>query len=355
MEFTLFIKEFYIYLIGFFFVLSVLSFVSYLDSQLRKVLDALSVVLAGFAVFYLGSRDFSIGTDTLQYLQTFKYYESLSEFSIRKDPFFDFLQYIVSHTSNYQVFLYLCAFVYVFGALYGLKKIFKRDYYLPFLLFLITPYFVAWGVNVMRSGMAASLFLVAIGYYIQEKKRWKIIGWILASVLCHISMLIPVFAFLLTRYFTKTNFIFILWIGGIMLSLLHINPIDSIISLLGEFGDRAGDYVVYSPDSSSWRNFLVFGLPPALFSVYNIMILKYENSFYKWVANTYLLVQIPFIILLDTEYAQRIGYLAGFMMPIILLFPLIYRPKLQLKYLRFTICILVFVVFLIKAYPILII
>ena len=239
--------------------------------------------------------------------------------------------------------------------MYGLRKIFKENYYIPFLFFLISPYFMAWGVNVMRSGIASSLFLIGLGVYYETGKSKKVIFWVTVSVLFHISMLIPLLFFGVTKYMTNTKAIFFAWLGSVMLALLNINIIVGINPILEQLTDRVGDYATNEGERDSWANFFVFGFFPVIFAVYNVLVLKYKNAFYNWVVNAYMLTHIPFIMLLNTNFAQRLGYLAEFMMPILLIFPLIKDPLLRISYVRIKLVILISLVFLIKGYKILII
>src|SRR5690606_36683137 len=118
-------------------LLTFLSLMSYLNNYAssRKLINNLVVVLAGFTVCYIGGRSSSIGTDTLRYEKAFRFYEDTQKFIIRKDVFYDFLSYSFATLLGFQELLVFCAFLSVFGAYHGLKKIFKENLYLPFILF----------------------------------------------------------------------------------------------------------------------------------------------------------------------------------------------------------------------------
>ena len=353
MDYILYVQEYYYYLILFIGVLIVASLLSYSTPDYKgNMVNVIVFFFAAFSAYYIGSRKINIGVDTINYLRGFKIYENAKSFEIENDPFF--ISYIFAKILDFRSFLFFCAFLYVFGAWYGLKKIFKKNYFIPFLFFLISPYFIAWGVNVMRSGMAASLFLLALGAYYNKKKKWKIIGWLLVSVLTHISMFVPILFFFLTGYLKSTKFIFFAWLSSIALSVLKINIIGSIVNILNVSFAQIAFYAINEGERVFWSNFLIFGFFPVVFAVYNILVLKYKNDFYKWLVNAYMLTHIPYIILLNSQYGLRLGYLAEFMMPIILLFPLLINPELKIKYSRLKLSILLFCVFMLKAYKILV-
>lgn len=351
----LYIKEFYIYLLVFLFIAILVSFFTYIEKKSAFIISNFIAISFGvFTVFYLGMRSYDIGVDTETYRYAFNIIKEEESFSIRKDPFYDLISYIFSKTLDFQSLLIFCAFLYVFGALIGLKKIFKKNFYLPFLLFLITPYFFQFGINVMRSGVAASIFLVAIGYYYTKDEKWKIVTAFTLSIFFHISMLLPLLFFYIARYIKNTTSIFIVWLISIVLGVLKINILIGLAHFLSNFTTRLGNYAESEGEQSAWGNFFIFGAFPVCFAVYNIFVLKYKQKFYIRLTNTYMLLHIPYIILIHTEFALRIGYLAEFMMPILLLFPILIEPKIKIKYKRFKISLIILLIFLIKAYKILI-
>src|SRR5690606_13385705 len=225
---------------------------------------------------------------------------------IRKDVFYDFLSYSFAKLLGFQELLVFCAFLYVFGAYYGLKKIFKENLYLPFIVFLISPYFFTSGINVMRSGVAASLFLVGLGMYYDKRKFFLTFFCFFVSVLFHISMFVPLMFFILARYLKNTKVIFIAWLLSIVVGMLNINIVRVVVESIVVLEDRVGDYVINEGERSFWTNFAIFGAFPVLFAIYNVLVLKYKHDFYIWLLNGYMLIHMPYIMLLNSEYALRL-------------------------------------------------
>ncbi|TXD48922.1 EpsG family protein [Polaribacter sp. IC073] len=349
-----YIQDYYHYLISFIGILIILSFLSYFKNKRPKFSFTIPVIsFALFTVYYIGNRNVYIGVDTIRYENAFLYYKNLQEFEIRKDLFYDLLSFLISRFSDFQTLLIFCAFLYVFGALYGLKKIFKKEYYLAFFVFLISPYFFGNGISAIRSGVAASLLLLGLGVYYEKGNTWKVILLIILSILFHISMFVPVLFLFLTRFVKNTKAIFVLWSISILLGILKINIIMPVVEAFDTFASRMDTYAVNEGERDFWMNFVIFGFFPVVFAVYNILILKYKNDFYKWIVNAYMLIHVPYIVLINSEYGLRLGYLAEFMMPIILIFPLLIDPKIKIKYVHLKLGILIFCVFMIKAYKVL--
>jgi len=357
MEELLFIQKYYHYLIAFIFLLIAMTFLSEFKKSLGiySGINFITICFSIIVILYLGNRDVSIGFDTFRYEYNFSLYENSGSFFIRKDPFFDFISYLFANYLNFNLFLVFCSSVYVLGTFYGLKLIFGRDFYIPFLIFLIYPYFINMGINVIRSGLGGSLFLIGIGVYYKRNNFLKSFLWIGMSLLFHISMVIPLLFFLITKFFNNTKFIFIIWLCSIVLAILGINIIASFVSVIEGLTTRIGDYAVNNEGESSWINFLMFGFFPIIFGVYFVLSKKILDPYYKWLVNAYMLIHIPYIILINTQFASRIGYLAEFMMPLILAYPLIKTDSYKQPFFKVKFCVIIFLVFLVKGYKVLVI
>ena len=207
----------------------------------------------------------------------------------------------------------------------------------------------------MRSGVAASTFVFGLGMFYSKAKKWKWISVMTISCLFHISMFIPLMFFTLTRYFQRTKLIFVFWVASIAMAVLNINIIARLVAVIDFMSARAGGYVEVTDEENSWVNFFIFGFFPVMFGLYNIVILKYKDYYYRWFVNAYMLTHIPYIVLISTKFASRLGYMAEFMMPILLMYPLLVNLVLKIKYSRLKLTILIFVIFLVKAYKVLII
>lgn len=351
-----FIQGYYYYLLFFLLTTVVVSLISYFDKRrVNNLLSFLLLCFSIFTVFYIGDRNTNIGVDTYNYNLSFNLYKESGTFLIRKDFFFDFFTYSLSKIVDFHIFLKICAFLYVFGAFIGLKKIFKENFYLPFLLFIISPYFFQFGINVMRNGIAASMLLLSISYYYTQDKKWKVLTFVLVALGFHISMIIPVVMFFISKYIKKIEAVFLIWLASIFLSLFKINILSSIAGLILQFSDRIGSYAENTEENSSWGNFLIFGAFPVLLAIYWITQKKFKNSFFLELTKTYMLTHTIYITLINTLFALRFGYLAEFMMPILLFFPLMENPDFRIGYSRVKLSLLILLVFLVKGYKILII
>lgn len=353
MEQLLFTRDYYYYVIFYSFCLVILQVLAYQDIKVKNLINIVTIVFAVILSFYLGNRDLDIGPDTIRYERSFLFYRDLNNFEIRKDVFFDLLSYLLSKILNFKEFLVFCATIYMLCTLYGLKLIFKKNYYIAFFIFLISPYFMANGISAIRSGMAASLFFVALGVFYKTRSFKKAIIWMILSLLIHISMILPLIFFMISRYVKNTKFIFLVWLLCICFAALNFNIVSALVSNIGLFEDRIGAYSENVGERNYWTNFAIFGFCPVLVAVYNVLVLDYKDSFFRWFLSSYMLVQMPYILLLNSEYGLRVGYLAEFMMPILLVYPFIINSTMKIRFVNLKLLIILFLVFMFKAYKLL--
>lgn len=349
-----FIQQFYYYFLTYFSLIVVFSFFYSFDKRLVNVISILTFFLAIVTTIHIGNREIDIGVDTKRYEASFLYYKGLSVFEVRKDFLFDFMSFLFSKIGNFKTLLFFCSFLYVFLPYISFRKIFGDYFFLPFVIFLVSPYFVANGISAIRSGLAASIFIYALSLFYSKGKFRN--GWVLflSSVFMHISMIVPLGMFVIANYFRGTKIVFICWLCSIVLGYLNINFIVQLVEITGIFDERIGNYAVNEGSRNFWGNFFIFGFGPVLFGIYNVYT-GFKDEFYKRILNGYMLSHIPYIILLESEYGLRLGYLAEFMMPILIAYPIIHNPVFTGRFTGFKAVVVLFVLFIIKAYKILII
>lgn len=71
---------------------------------------------------------------------------------------------MVCQIQRHPYFFLLCATVYIGSLWLAMQRIFKGYYYIPFLVILSMFTFWSYGVNGIRNGMGASLFILAMTY-----------------------------------------------------------------------------------------------------------------------------------------------------------------------------------------------
>lgn len=306
--------------------LSLLSFVLLMINKQKEHIflleNMLTIFISIFIVFYFGTRDPWIGVDTQTYVNSF--YNKDFDTATEKDLLFGLLRTFFSAYSDATTFLIFCSFIYVGLALLSFYRIFNKLYGYAFLLFLISPAFIMLGINVIRSGMAASIFLLAISMH----KQKHILLWMFLSVLMHVSMLIPVSLYCLFYFMRgKWNLIlkccYLFWLGAIVLALLNVNILPFASSFVLElFQDRATMFLMQGKMEAtvfSMANF--FYVLPILLSLYYVFYKRNVDIRYIVLLEVYIVTNAIFFLFLRIPFSERLGYLSSFMFPVLCFYP----------------------------------
>lgn len=309
----------------------------------------LTWVLIVSAIFYIGFRDINIGIDTQNYYDIYSMFSNDDSMFILIDLVFYYPMYLMSHFIDYRIFLLLCAFIYVGFAYWGFYKIFKCYSIFVILLFFISPNFFQFGINVMRHGVAASVFILGLGFMYEKKIK---ISWILIflSVGIHLSMILPAIVLWVSKRMHGIGISQGIWMGVLVMKMLGMSAITVLLSSVNIIGDeRLSFYITDKAYDSSVAiiNYIVYGFSPILAGLYFIHIKKYRDSFYIGLYNVYLINSAFYLFVIDTTFALRFAYLSEFLMPILLVYPLL---KVHLWPLRLiSISLLYIIIFALKA------
>lgn len=347
---NLFIETFYKLIYIFLFVSLLISLVDF-DTQksIQKWKSVLLILLTASVSFLYGFRDLDVGVDTQAYnyiYQTFLHGEFGNNI---RDPLWDVQMFLYTRFfDEIYPFLFCVALGYVLLPILGFQKYLKEDT-LYFLLFtLISPFFFQFGANVIRSGLAASLFLFSFRYF-GRKKQWV---YILLSCFLHLSMLLPAVAYYISRYVRSILPIYIAWVLAILIVMVGVD----LLALVPDSFSRLFMYVSASPDQKELSrvifnlpiSFWSYGILPPLLGFYFVVIKRYYDPLYLRLLATYLLANIVVIFLVQANiYVLRFEYLSGFLMPFLLVYPIL-QTKLSHK--RFLLVSIMLVVFTLKSY-----
>ena len=97
-------------------------------------------------------------------------------------------------------FFLLIAAIYFFCIFISCRKIFPRDTYLALVVYLAAFSTFSFGTNGIKAGAAASIYLVALGYYCQNNKIMAVF-FLWLSLGFHHSMLAPIVAFTIAHFY----------------------------------------------------------------------------------------------------------------------------------------------------------
>lgn len=285
-------------------------------------------------ILYMGLRPVApVFGDTINYASQFY------EIQRSSDPFvwtwdsewlFHNLMTWFAKYSDIHSFFLLCSFIYVGCLWLAMQRIFKSYYYIPLLVIFSMFTFWAYGVNGIRNGMGASLFILAVTYI--NRLPIAIILCIL-SIGIHKSCLLLVGAALIA-WFIKNSYIYLLaWIGCIGISYAAGMRIQNYIVATGILNEdnRLSGYLTGSGQineavqmSMTFRwDFIFYSAMGAFIGYYFIFRRNFRDEYYHWLYNIFLISNAFWILIIRAIYSNRFAQISWFIMPIILIYPFI--------------------------------
>jgi len=284
------------------------------------------VILGIIVAIKLAMFPITINDDKFNYQSTF---ESLSILNIWEgnDIGFTFYTYIIKQlVDDANFYFFVTAFMYVFGYFIFAIRFFEKQYVLYFLLASFISFgFSTYGVNTIRGGFALALLLIGISYH--KKMIWFFV-FSLAAILCHKSMLLPFIAFCLTRFNNTTKIYIYFWLLCLLIAAINVSFITSFVhSIIGESDDRFSSYL--SVDTLERYNagfrldFVIYSVIPILVGYYYLFKIKVVDVFYHRIFNMYLFANAIWLLVISMAFTDRMAYLSWFLVPFLLLYPLL--------------------------------
>lgn len=233
---------------------------------------------------------------------------------------------------NIIAFFLFNAILYSFSYYVLARKLFDKDVVGYFIIMAVGSLgFVAYGCNTIRAGIAIGLLFIA--FSLPYKLRYRL-SLVLIAILIHKSMIIPVFAFIISSYIKNRRFIELFWIICLLISILDFN-LSTIFEKLGFVDSRVDQYMSSIGEDSDYGSkfrfdFLLYSLIPLFFANIWIKKYKYSNYLYSKVYNTYLISNAIWLLVIRIEYSDRVAYLSWFLIPILVLYPIL-KKELIIK------------------------
>jgi hypothetical protein len=313
------------YVMFFVSLLTSLSIASKRNLLLSYSIDkGLSFALLMYFVLFIGFYPIKYGSDKYVYKIIYENITSISSFSdIGWDKYNLLLNQLLFPVWS---FFLLTAYIYLIGyKVFYLKYINKGGVYYLLLATFSSLGFVSYGINTLRAGMALSLFLLALS---MKEKRFLYPILFVFSVLIHKSLLLLVGAYYVTSYYKKNQYYYFFWIACFFLSLLNISFISSFLENIFGFADeRFSDYLSVT-ESEGYRvgfriDFIIYSLIPIMAAIYYKNKYKYKDAFYDQLFNIYMLVNSFWLLIIRIQYTDRFAYLSWFLLPILMIYPLV--------------------------------
>lgn len=286
-------------------------------------ISPLCTVVIVLLVLFIGFRPRPVGADTCQYMDVYSYFRGMPFVYDDKtdNPLFDnLMRYIGSSDLDISCLFIIMASIY-FGCMYiACRKLFSDNQNIAFFSYLIAFSTFSYGVNGMKAGAAASIFLVALAY---KDKLLLSILLALLSLGFHHSMIMVVYAYIIALFFRKTKWYFYGWLFSLIIAALHIGYFQTLFASYADdsgasylIGNGRADYI------TGFRlDFILYSAIPVIIGYYVLFKWHLRNSMFEIWLRMYLLTNSIWMLCMYASFTNRIAYLSWFMLPIIILYP----------------------------------
>lgn len=281
------------------------------------VLISLVVLLGYFPI------EWGYGTDRENYAYEFLQVKNNPNDYIRtNDVGFFILGSILGRFLTVQQYFVATTLIYLLNYLIAIKKLVRGNSYWLLIAAVLSMGFTSYVLNTMRAGLAISFIVLSFAMY---PSKWKMAICFLVATSIHASTIIPVVCLMLSYFFPKTRLYYRLWLLSIPLSFVAGGFFMTFFS--GLSGDVRTSYMINSIDTSynvGFRiDFILYSLAPMAIGAYYMFKRGFNDRFYALIYNGYLLANIFWILVIRANYSDRFAYLSWFMIPFILMYPLL--------------------------------
>ena len=327
----------------FFLIVSWITVLYYVGSNQQKILrsegnpmQGVAVLLTMALIFFIGLRpNAKIFGDMFFYSHTYNnVLHEYSSFSLHTEWLWDNLMFFFKRSGfNVNEFYLFVAFVYFGGMLLCSLMLMRNNLWIALLFFFTAFSCYSYSTNGMRNGFACSITLVAITLLTMGKTK-HIFAYILFFLVMgiHRSSLLPAAAAIASVYFikdTKTAIRF--WLISIAISLTIGPLVEQVFAALG-FDDRMSNYASTNQDEGAasqfsqtgfrWDFLLYSGFGTAMVW-YVTRYRRFTDKAYMIIANTYLLCNAFWVMVIRSSFSNRFAYLSWFIYPLVMAYPLL--------------------------------
>ena len=289
-----------------------------------------SISIIILTTIYIGTRPITCYADTWLYTMMFNLVQSgyWSELpGVEKEPFWTTIEYFCIETTDASGWLSVVASFYVICMSLAAYRWLPKHFLIA-IIFLFTAFsFWGYATNGIRNGMATSLAMLGLSFFMQSKKE-LIIGYgllILAS-LTHKSCMLTIVTATVSFFLRDTKINISFWLICIVLGLLFQEQFKTLFSGMIE-DERMATYLnaevsidKFSHTGFRW-DFLLYSSLPVLIGWYATSSKKITDKTYAFILHTYIFSNAFWILINTAAFSNRFAYLSWFLYPIVLIYP----------------------------------
>lgn len=297
-----------------------------------------------FFILFLGTRPISpVFVDTVNYNTT---YQMLQIYGILdadlpaefdSDWLFYHFMALCAQFVDIPVFFAIVEFFYIVMIFVGCKKMDSWHGATLFLFCLGAFSFYSYSVNGIRNGVACSFVVMVLAGVCKGERFWPILLTFIA-IGCHKSTALPLACMFFTYFVRNPKYMFSVWGGAIVVSLLFGEIITNFLSLMsyderlaeiGKTGDEIVDEWGVEMENRFRWDFLLYSAMPILLGAYTLFVRKVYNNTYLILLGTYIYANAFWILVIRDLFSNRFAYLSWFLYPIVLAYPLFNLPVFE--------------------------
>lgn len=240
------------------------------------------------------------------------------------DKLFEYYTFYINKlTTDPVVYFLITAFIYILNYYVFCFRVCKKHMLALFIMSISAFMFLGYGINTLRAGFALSFLLLAFSF---KNNKYKFILFSIIAIGCHFSVALPAVAFIISSKWNNTRLYFSLWFVAIILSFLFGSSFEA---LFREYiPDERVNYLENIEESLIYKtgfriDFIIYSLAPIICGYIYIYKRNFKDKFYATLYNTYIISNIFWILVIRANFSDRFGYLSWFLMPIIIIYPLL--------------------------------
>lgn len=266
-------------------------------------------------------RDYSIGVDTLNYVDNYIYNGSYEGFEPAFRAVIKFFNLLTTDPTLF--FGFICFFITIFYyKTYEELDYNHKPYYtlILFSLLLFSSWYINANTNGIRQGMSLAVLYYAYVKYFFNKKYFKFTIFYIISISFHYStfMVLP-FLFL---YLLSLKHIVLIWLCVGLLYILGFNEIIfyNVLNILGQSDiyfkvkNYAEGEIMYYGFHWSFFFYTIF-FP--LFSLFLSYLTKNKEFLPIPLLKFYMILNLPFFILGFANFSNRYAVVSWFLIPLL--------------------------------------
>lgn len=298
-----------------------------------KIHSMLWVFMTIILIIYMGFRP-----DSIYFGDSVNYVRGFNDFVNDPSPFrwswderewlFTNIMNIFAKITDFHKFFFFCALVYVGCLWWACVRLFKSYYFIPLLITVCMFTFWNYGVNGIRNGMGASVFILAMTFV---ENLPVAIGLAVISFGFHSSVYLLIFASIVAWFYKDTKYYLLAWLACIIVSFTTGTMAQDFISNLGIMSsdDRFAGYltrdnlvgeVVQTSTSFRW-DFIAYSMFGIVSGYYFIMKRNFQDDYYKWIFHIFVITNSFWILVIRAAYSNRFAQISWFIMPLVLAYP----------------------------------